>query len=443
MSPVHGCGADAVDATGGRRDAAAVSDCVVLGAGPAGLGAALALAGAGAEVTLVEAADAVGGLCRTRARAGLRYDLGGHIPFVRDATRLAWLHELLDGALGWVPRPVASVRDGRVRRGRYLDQRPAGPVRPEGPLHPLDDAASVLGRMFGTALVDAEMRPYLEKIDGVALERIPAARPLRLMRDQAAPEGFWFPHGGIGRLMDAMARAAVDAGASVRLGTRATALHVHDGAVSGVGLQGPGGAARIATPDVVVAVPAGLAASLVRPRPAAPLPTTPMRAVRIAYVRLDGAPLGDEAWVQVDDADVPFARMFEMGNWGPGMVPDGVSVVGMECYCAPGDDDPLWAATPEALTAACVAALVRLGWLDEATRARPLEVVDTPRAYPVPDLAHMEAAGAAALLLDGIAGVHRAPGSEVIAAVEAGEAAAAAVVAGAGGAAALRAAAPG
>ena len=60
------------------------------------------------------------------------------------------------------------------------------------------------------------MRPYLEKIDGLPLERMPAERVRRLLDDQAAPEGFWFPEGGIGRLMDAMAAAARAAGAEVR-----------------------------------------------------------------------------------------------------------------------------------------------------------------------------------------------------------------------------------
>ena len=52
------------------------------------------------------------------------------------------------------------------------------------------------------------MRPYLEKIDGLPLERIPGERARRLLEDQAAPDGFHFPARGIGQLMDAMAAAA-------------------------------------------------------------------------------------------------------------------------------------------------------------------------------------------------------------------------------------------
>src|SRR6476620_11708713 len=94
-------------------------DAIVLGGGPAGLGAALALVRAGARPVVLEAGERVGGLCVTRRRDGFGYDLGGHIPFVRDDARRRWLAALLDGDLGWVGRPVACVREGRVVPGRY------------------------------------------------------------------------------------------------------------------------------------------------------------------------------------------------------------------------------------------------------------------------------------------------------------------------------------
>ncbi len=89
-------------------------EAIVLGAGPAGLGAALALARAGARVVLVDAGAEPGGLCVTRRRDGFAYDIGGHIPFVRDEARRAWLEELLgdDPALGG---PAGGLRARRDR----------------------------------------------------------------------------------------------------------------------------------------------------------------------------------------------------------------------------------------------------------------------------------------------------------------------------------------
>ena len=414
-------------------------DAVVLGAGPAGLGAGLALARAGASVAVLEAADQPGGLCVTRRRDGFAYDLGGHIPFVRDEARRAWLADLLDGDLAWVDRPVASVRDGRVVRGRYLDQRPpAGPADPA----PADGSArGELGGRFGGAFVDRVMRPYLEKIDGVPLERIPAERARRLLEDQAAPDGFWFPGGGIGQLMDAMGAAVGAAGGRLLLGTRATAIEAPGGRVAGVAAEGPDGPVALAADALVVSVPAGLAARLVRPEPpgeATPQPR--MRAVCLVYLRLERERISEEPWIQVDDPRVPFSRAFEPRNWSPRLAPPGRTVVGLECYCRAEPDDPVWSLDDGALAAACAIALARpLGWIADPREARPLDVVRLPRAYPVPDLVQMPVVVAPARRLEAIEGIRLAPGAAVIEAIEAGERAARRVLSGNGGTAGGRA----
>lgn len=400
----------------------------MLGAGPAGLGATLLLARAGARVVAIDAPERPGGLCVTRRRDGMGYDVGGHIPFVRDEARLAWLRGLVGDDLRWVPRPVACVRDGAIRRGRYLDQRPPGP--PPDPAGPDGSARGELGRRVGAAFADATMRRYLEKIDGVPWDRIPAERARRLLIDQAAPDGFHFPAHGIGQLMDAMAQAARDAGAEIRSGTTVTGIDVAEGRARGVTVAGPGGEERIDAGQVIVALPAGLAARLARPAPDPPLAPIAMRAVCIVYLEVTPAQPFREAWVQVDDPAVPFARAFAPGNWSPDLVPGDRTLFGLECYCRADAADPVWSRDDDALAAACARALMEpLGWVDPAARMRTVEVLRLPRAYPLPDLAQAEAVAAPAHWLNGIAGVHVAPGAAVIEAIENGERAAAAALA--------------
>ena len=128
---------------------------------------------------------------------------------------------------------------------------------------------------------------------------------------------------------------------------------------------------------------------------------------------------------------MPFARAFEPVNWSPALAPPGRTVLGLECYCQADAADPVWGLEDAALARACAAALADpLGWLGDPSAARPLEVLRIPRAYPVPDLAQVPAVRAPAVWLDGVEGVHLAPGSAVIEAIEAGERAARAVLAG-------------
>ncbi len=131
---------------------------------------------------------------------------------------------------------------------------------------------------------------------------------------------------------------------------------------------------------------------------------------------------------------MPFARAFEPVNWSPALAPAGRTVVGLECYCQADPADPVWGLDDAALARACARALSDpLGWLEDPDAAALLEVLRLPRAYPVPDLAQVPAVRAPALWLDGIEGVHLAPGSAVIEAIEAGERAARAVLAGEAG----------
>jgi phytoene dehydrogenase-like protein len=400
-------------------------DAVVLGAGPAGLGAALALARDGARVALLEAANHVGGLCATLARDGVSYDLGGHILFVHDEARRTWLEALLGDDLLWVPRPVACLRDGTIAAGRYLDQRPRGGGVGGGRTG--RSARDALVGRFGDGFVDATMRRYLEKIDGMPLERIVAQRAIKLLMEQRAPEGFWYPAGGIGQLMDAMADEIRALGGEVILGARVQSIALDGDAVSGVEADAAGGPVTLRSSRIVAGLPPALVAGLVSPHPPrgliAPLPP---RAAAIVYLEVAEDRLSEHAWIQVDDPAAPFARLFEAKNWSERLVPQGRTVLGCECYCSPRDDDPAWGLDDAALGAACAGALADLlGLVGDRTAAATREVVRIPRAWSLVDVDAVDAAGAPGRWLDGIDGLTVAQGGDVVLAIAAGERAAA------------------
>jgi hypothetical protein len=214
------------------------------------------------------------------------------------------------------------------------------------------------------------------------------------------------------------------------MATRVEAIEVPGGALAGVVLGRDGRREAVAVEQAVVAYPAGAAArSLVPAAPPAVTRGVRMRAVCLVYLRLPVERLTGEAWIQVDDPAVPFARLFEPVNWSPDLVPDGGTVVGMECYCRAAADDPVWGLDDAGLARACARALADpLGLLDDPSAAALVEVVRLPAAYPVADIAQVPAARAPAEWLTALGGVHLAPGAAVIEAIEAGERAAAAIL---------------
>lgn len=398
------------------------SDVVVIGAGPAGLAAALRALRSGASVTVVEGASEVGGLCRTIEVDGCRIDIGGHIPFFRADARVAWAEEILNRPLRWINQPVARVEDGQVRPGRYIDQRP---VDPPDRIPRDGTAAGELGATMGVACRDRIARPYMEKIDGWPLETISADRAQRLRDEQRAPEGFWFPAGGIGTLMDSMAGAIRRSGGAVLLDTPVTALRHDDGRALGVQVAGADPGTIHAHTVICAVAPEAIVRVATPPAPDGLRADITMRAVALVYLVADRERITGSAWVQVADPAVPFARIAEFAHWDPGMVPAGRTVLCAEVYMRGGDDDPLWAQDDVALSRACAQAVANpLGWVDDAAVLRPLHVIRLPRAYPLVEAWRLTEASRAQTWLAGLDGLEIARGGTVVTAIEAGEAAA-------------------
>lgn len=76
---------------------------IIIGAGPAGLTAAVELSKLGYAVQILEAGDRIGGISQTVRFEGNRMDIGGHRFFTKDARVAAWWEALmpLQGSPAW------------------------------------------------------------------------------------------------------------------------------------------------------------------------------------------------------------------------------------------------------------------------------------------------------------------------------------------------------
>ncbi|MGH9660251.1 MAG: protoporphyrinogen/coproporphyrinogen oxidase, partial [Bryobacteraceae bacterium] len=233
---------------------------VVLGAGPAGLAAALQLARRGFSVTVLERGGAVGGNAGSFDLEGLRVDYGSHrlhpacppeiLADIRamlgddllerprhGRIRLAgrWLHfplKPLDLALHAPPAFVAGV-------ARDMAWKPPGE-------HPEDSFAGVLERGLGPTICRDFYFPYARKIwgvdpaalDGEQARRRVAAQSIGAMLRKVARGArggrFYYPRRGYGQIGESYADAARQAGVRVLLNTAAQGVEIDSGRVTAV-----------------------------------------------------------------------------------------------------------------------------------------------------------------------------------------------------------------
>jgi len=297
---------------------------VVVGGGVAGITAALALADAGAEVTLLEVRPRLGGAAYSFERDGLLLDNGQHV-FLRccehyrallrrlGSEHLTRVQKRLEIPILSPGRPPTALRRSRLPAPLHLAgsllhyphlplRARAGAARAALGLARLDpDDPSLDRRTLGAWLAEHGQGPetHAPLWDLIALPtlNLPAAEASLalgafvfqrgLLADAAAGD-IGFHEAPLERIVDLPARAALArAGVEVRLGWRARAVRATTG---GFTVEGPE-EERIEAAAVIVALPAGRAQELLpegaldpRRRPGA-LAATPIVNVHVFYDR--------------------------------------------------------------------------------------------------------------------------------------------------------------
>ena len=283
----------------------------VVGAGLAGLAAALSLTAAGHRVTVHEAGPQAGGRCRSyfdRA-LGCRVDNGNHLLLSGNRATFAFLDEV--GARNTMAGPGRSVFPFMdLQTGDRWTLRPNAGALPWWLLVPgrrvpgmrLRDAlpALRLHRAAPNATVSDVLRPgtlyhrLLEPLAIAALNTAPGEGSARLLgaivQETLAAGGRAcipaFPREGLSESFIDPAVAVLEGrGATVRLSSRVAALTVEDGRVAAVGSTALGPA-----DSVVLAVPAPVAAGLL---PGLVVPDR-FEAILNVHFRMDDAPTGPD-----------------------------------------------------------------------------------------------------------------------------------------------------
>jgi protoporphyrinogen oxidase len=380
---------------------------VVVGAGPAGLLAAWHAARSGHEVVVVERAPVVGGLAASFEVAGQRVDLGSHRlhPSIEPGL-LAQLQGLLGDDLQLRPRHGRIAMAGRLvgfplRTAdllRHLPPALAARMALDAAVAPLrhpraDTYAEVVRAGLGPTVHDSFYGPYARKLWGVdgaelsgevARRRITASSPTAVARKliratDPAKRTFLYPRRGFGQLSEALADAAIGAGATVELGAEVLGIDVGPG---GPGVQLAAGR-RLAATQVWTSAPLPVLTRLVAGAPpdvVAAAADLQHRAMVLLYLVLD-----QPAWTEFDahylpDEAVMATRISEPKCYRSSTEdPADRTVLCAEIPCAVGDE--VWTAEPDALAARLVDQLATVGL--PPVRPVAAEVRRVPRLYPI------------------------------------------------------------
>lgn len=236
----------------------------VIGGGIAGLAAAHAAIEAGAQVTVFEARDRIGGVIRTTPFAGHpAIDEGAdaflaRVPWATDLARkvslgdsltspavgkaAVWwnrLHDIPEGLLLGLPTDLVGLARSRLLTRRGKLRAATEIVRPRTDLTP-DSIGKYVRARFGSEVHERLVDPmvgsiYAADTDDFSLVAVPQlaemavrSRSILLASRRAAPAAsgpvFYAPAAGIGALVDAVGTAVVARGGDVRCNTAISEL---------------------------------------------------------------------------------------------------------------------------------------------------------------------------------------------------------------------------
>jgi protoporphyrinogen oxidase len=403
---------------------------IIVGAGPAGLTAAYLLAGRGHAVRVIERDSQVGGIARTAAYKGFRFDIGGH----RFFTKVTAVTELWRAMLG--PDFLKRPRLSRIYYGKKYFDYPLKPMNALfglgfwnafliglsyvwAHLHPIRPEVSLedwVSNRFGRRLYRIFFKTYTEKVWGIPCHTITAkwaAQRIkglslwtavtsmlfgRFTRKGGAQiktliEEFEYPRYGPGMMWEKFHVEVERLGGRVDLNTAVRRIFHENDTITRVELVRGETVEQAPTGAVLSTMPLRhLVHALSPPAPAeisAAADRLKYRDFLTVALILDEPHTFPDNWIYVHDEQVKLGRVQNFKNWSPDMVPDQkMSCLGLEYFCFEGDG--LWSMSDADLIALGTREMATIGLIDPA-KVVDGTVVRMPKAYPVYDEGFEEA----------------------------------------------------
>lgn len=421
-------------------------DTLVIGAGPAGLAAAMELSKAGKSFVVVEKNSSVGGLSKTyefkEGDLTFRTDNGPHRFFSKNQYLYGFIENLIGEQWIEVRRQTRQFIDGKFYDypvNAVQAFRNVGPSRVVkmafdyavakiryGLLRkPVLNFADYVYANFGRSLGEFNMINYTEKIWGIpakeihidwAGQRIKGLSVASLAKDSVMKlfhrknkigpktliDTFNYPDTGTGLIYETIRVRLQGLGYQILLNTRPTAVLHSGGKIYKVICIGPDGKIEITCNQLVESVHMKHFLDLLDPKPSNEINEAQKklryRSQVYLFITLNKPSVTADQWIYFPNKDIPIGRMSEMRNFSAKMSPPGKTSLFLEFFCSKGDET--WTMDQDKLFDLAVGHLSRMGFIrPEDVRAH--YVIREEDVYPIYDTSYQEYVGLVKRYLDG------------------------------------------
>ncbi len=392
---------------------------IVLGAGPAGLGAAFELSRNGIESMVVEKDDVVGGISRTLEYKGYYFDEGGHAFFSRNQEISEIWRSLLGSDLVKIQRLSRICYKGKYFHfplrlgnalfgmglfgsmailGSYVKSR----ILPHKKEETFEEWVS---NSFGKRLYQIFFRTYTEKLWGIpcseigaewAKERIGGVSLFSAIAHAflgRAKSGkgiltseFRYPVLGPGMMYEAMKTEIERMGSSVAQASEVISINHNQSEILAVTVKNKAGKERsLVGTKFISTIPISLLIQRMTPKPPPDVVQASrklkFRGLAVVHLIIDKENLFPDNWLFIHSPEVKVARIQNYKNWSARMVPDTTKTsLGLEYFCTESDD--FWNQPEEKLIATAKDELETLNIVDGHAILDAF-VFKIPHAYPV------------------------------------------------------------
>jgi protoporphyrinogen oxidase len=390
-------------------------DLVVLGAGPAGLTAAITALDSARTTLVLEASNQVGGISKTVQIDGWRFDLGGH----RFFTKVNRVDEFWKRILN----PDDFLKRPRLSRIFYQEKFFDYPLKPLNALFglgPIETARCIssfawvkvrppkdqshfegwVTARFGKRLYEIFFKTYTEKVWGIPTTQLSSAWAAQRIKNLSLTKAILNAFGFSGKTK---ITTLIDSFDYPRLGPgmmwEKCAELVAENSFGELKMNEL--PLKISKSENIMKIKSDkasyTASNIISTIPLSELPTVlqcddervlsaandlKYRDFLTVGLIIDGEEIFPDNWIYIHSPEVKVGRIQNFRSWSPDLVKPGFSFLGLEYFVNSGDE--LWDSSDDKLVSLAKQEMSKLGIVD-SDRILKGYVVRVPKAYPVYD----------------------------------------------------------